>query len=136
MCAAPISGRGPFTGIACPTGHSGGMNPENELVLVRHGETEWSRAARHTGRTDVPLTAVGDVQARALAPVLSDRSAAHVLVSPAVRSRRTAQLAGFAAAEVEPGLWEWDYGGGGGGTSAGVRPRWAEWGPFRPGIGS
>jgi probable phosphoglycerate mutase len=103
------------------------MDPENELVLVRHGETEWSRAARHTGRTDVPLTAEGDVQARALAPVLSGRSAAHVLVSPAVRARRTAQLAGLDAAEVEPGLWEWDYGGYEGRTSAEIRQRRPGW---------
>ena len=58
-----------------------------ELFVIRHGETEWSRDHRHTGRTDVPLTARGEEQARLLAPVLKDRPFALVLVSPARRDR-------------------------------------------------
>ncbi|NEA29715.1 histidine phosphatase family protein, partial [Actinomadura bangladeshensis] len=64
-----------------------------ELILVRHGETEWSRARRHTGLTDVPLTARGEEQARALRPALKERRVVRTLVSPAERARRTAELA-------------------------------------------
>lgn len=102
------------------------MDAEYEVLIVRHGETEWSRTARHTGRTDVPLTTVGDAQARALARPLSQRRA-HVLVSPAVRARRTAELAGLEGAQVEPGLWEWDYGGYEGRTSTEIRKRRPGW---------
>ncbi|MFO7252806.1 MAG: histidine phosphatase family protein [Actinomycetes bacterium] len=115
-----------------------------ELFVIRHGETEWSRDHRHTGRTDVPLTARGEEQARLLAPVLKDRPFALVLVSPARRARRTAELAGLLpggaearepgpdAPEVrlDPDLWEWDYGGYEGMTSAEIRrtrPGWYLW---------
>jgi broad specificity phosphatase PhoE len=101
-----------------------------ELVLLRHGETEWSRTGRHTGRTDVPLTAAGEVQARALTPVVARRSFVQALVSPAARARETARLAGLDDAELEPGLWEWDYGGYEGRTSADIRaerPGWYLW---------
>lgn len=101
-----------------------------EIVLIRHGETEWSRTGRHTGRTDVPLTPLGEEQARTLAVALSDRTVAHSLVSPATRARRTAQLAGLNRAEAEPGLWEWDYGGYEGRTTAEIRqdrPGWDLW---------
>src|SRR5690242_4519513 len=90
------------------------MDVMNEILLLRHGETEWSRTGRHTGRTDVPLTARGEEQARALAPLLTGRSFSLALTSPAARARRTAELAGLTAltgAEVDPDLWEWDYGG-------------------------
>jgi probable phosphoglycerate mutase len=100
-----------------------------ELIVVRHGETEWSRSKRHTGRTDLPLTARGEAQARALAAWFARRPAAHALVSPAVRARRTAELAGLKA-ESEPGLWEWDYGGYEGRTSEQIRqerPGWYLW---------
>ncbi|MFG2013945.1 histidine phosphatase family protein [Actinomadura geliboluensis] len=101
-----------------------------ELVLVRHGETEWSRARRHTGLTDVPLTARGEEQARALRGALKERRIARALVSPARRARRTAELAGLTAAETDPDLWEWDYGGYEGITSAEIRegrPGWFLW---------
>lgn len=101
-----------------------------ELVLVRHGETEWSRARRHTGLTDVPLTARGEEQARALRGALKERRIARTLVSPARRARRTAELAGLTAAETDPDLWEWDYGGYEGITSAEIRegrPGWFLW---------
>ncbi|QKW35060.1 histidine phosphatase family protein [Actinomadura sp. NAK00032] len=101
-----------------------------ELVLVRHGETEWSRARRHTGLTDVPLTARGEEQARSLHGALKERRIALALVSPAQRARRTAELAGLAAAETDPGLWEWDYGGYEGITTAEIRegrPGWFLW---------
>jgi probable phosphoglycerate mutase len=101
-----------------------------ELILVRHGETEWSRARRHTGLTDVPLTARGEEQARALRPALKERRVVRTLVSPAERARRTAELAGLPAAETDPDLWEWDYGGYEGITTAEIRetrPGWFLW---------
>ncbi|MFC4561803.1 histidine phosphatase family protein [Nocardiopsis mangrovi] len=82
-----------------------------DLVLVRHGETEWSGAGWHTGRTDVPLNAQGEEQARRLRDLLAGRSHGRVLTSPLQRAARTAELAGLAGADPEPGLMEWDYGG-------------------------
>ncbi|MFC6881259.1 MULTISPECIES: histidine phosphatase family protein [Actinomadura] len=101
-----------------------------ELIILRHGETEWSRARRHTGRTDLPLTERGEEQARAVAPLLAGRTIARVLASPAERARRTAELAGLRVDEVDPDLWEWDYGGYEGITTAAIRegrPGWFLW---------
>ncbi len=80
-----------------------------EITLVRHGETEWSASGKHTGRSDIPLTAKGEEAARRLGDRLRDRSFAAVWSSPSLRARRTAELAGFTA-EVKPDLAEWDYG--------------------------
>lgn len=80
------------------------------VVLIRHGETEWSRAWRHTGRTDLPLTAAGRDQAAALRPLLAGHSWAGVQVSPLGRARETADLAGLQPTLVDPDLMEWDYG--------------------------
>jgi broad specificity phosphatase PhoE len=82
-----------------------------ELYLLRHGETEWSRMGRHTGRTDLPLTPYGEEQARAAGARLAGHEFELVLTSPLQRAARTAELAGLAGAEVEPDLVEWDYGG-------------------------
>ncbi|WP_406724236.1 histidine phosphatase family protein [Streptomyces sp. GD-15H] len=101
-----------------------------DLLLARHGETEWSRAGRHTGGTDLPLTAGGEDQARSLAPLLAGRAFALVLTSPLLRARRTAELAGLAGAVPEPDLREWDYGGYEGVTTADIRrtrPGWDLW---------
>jgi probable phosphoglycerate mutase len=81
-----------------------------ELILVRHGETQWSREGRHTGRTDLSLTPRGEEQARALAPLLADHNIVLALASPALRARRTAELAGLTGVETDERLWEWDYG--------------------------
>lgn len=82
-----------------------------QLTLVRHGETEWSVSGRHTGRTDIALTARGEDGARAIAPHLSGVAFARVLTSPRVRARQTCALAGLGtAAEIEPELAEWNYG--------------------------
>jgi len=113
-----------------------------DLLLARHGETEWSRSGRHTGRTDLPLTPAGEEQARSLAPLLADRRFALVLSSPLLRARRTAELAGLTGFETDPGLREWDYGGYEGVTTAEIRrtrPGWDLWtdgvppGPELPG---
>ncbi|MFC9850832.1 histidine phosphatase family protein [Streptomyces prasinus] len=101
-----------------------------DLLLARHGETEWSRSGRHTGLSDLPLTRAGEAQARALAPLLEGRSFTLVLTSPLARARRTAVLAGLADALPEPDLREWDYGGYEGVTTADIRrtrPGWDLW---------
>jgi broad specificity phosphatase PhoE len=87
------------------------MNPRLRICLVRHGETEWSLAGRHTGRTDIPLTADGRAMSRAAGAGLQSFTFARVLVSPRLRARQTCELAGFSAqAEIDPDLAEWDYG--------------------------
>ncbi|WP_131743093.1 histidine phosphatase family protein [Actinomadura roseirufa] len=101
-----------------------------ELIVLRHGETEWSRGGRHTGRTDVPLTPRGEDQARSLPSLLEGRRVVRTLSSPAERARRTAELAGLRVDDVDPDLWEWDYGGYEGITSAEIReerPGWFLW---------
>lgn len=107
----------------------------SEVVLVRHGETQWSRAGRHTGSTDVPLTPAGETQARSVGVALQGRTFALVLSSPLARARRTAALAGFPAAEVDPGLAEWDYGGYEGLTTAQIRTQLGHpWTVFADGV--
>ena len=101
------------------------MKPD--IWLVRHGPTEWSESGRHTGSTDVPLTEAGRAAAIALAPRLANHEFALVLVSPATRARNTAELAGFAGAEVEPALAERDYGDFEGHTTVEIRARGGEW---------
>ena len=85
--------------------------PQGSLVLMRHGETQWSRSGRHTGRTDVGLTARGERLGRQTAELLTGRVFSLVLTSPLQRASRTAQLAGLVAAEIDDNLMEWDYGG-------------------------
>jgi broad specificity phosphatase PhoE len=104
---------------------------EREIWLVRHGETEWSRTGRHTGRTDIPLTAEGERQARTLAAPLTAHAFGQVLTSPLQRARRTCELAGFGArARAVPDLMEWDYGEYEQRLTAEVRrdvPGWTVW---------
>lgn len=104
------------------------------MYLIRHGETEWALSGRHTGWTDVALTANGEGQARALAPMLSAIRFAHVLTSPLRRARQTCALAGLGAlAEVEPDLREWDYGDYEGCRSADIRAVRPGWTVYRDG---
>ena len=106
------------------------MGPMGELILIRHGETEWSRDGRHTGRTDVPLTPKGEAAAAALAPALAARPVIAAFTSPAQRAARTAELAGLAGAKTDPDLQEWDYGGYEGKTTLEIksqRPGWYLW---------
>ncbi|MBG0829214.1 histidine phosphatase family protein [Planomonospora sp. ID67723] len=106
----------------------------NEMILLRHGETEWSRDRRHTGLTDLPLTPRGEGEARALAPLVKDRDFDLVLVSPALRARRTAELAGLDGYATEPDMWEWDYGGYEGITTAAIRETRPGWYLWRDGV--
>jgi len=105
-----------------------------ELILVRHGETEWSKAGRHTGRTDVPLTAAGEVRAAGLAPAIARRKIRAAFTSPASRAVRTAELAGLATAKQDPDLQEWDYGGYDGRTTAQIRAEHPGWYLWRDGV--
>jgi broad specificity phosphatase PhoE len=101
-----------------------------ELILVRHGETEWSRDGRHTSWTDLPLTPLGEDQARALRPLLARRRIALTLSSPMARAAHTAELAGLGTPVIEPDMHEWDYGGYEGITTAEIhrtRPEWDLW---------
>lgn len=92
-----------------------------KLWLLRHGETEWSRSGQYTGLTDLPLTPEGEDQARSARPALLGNHFDLVLTSPLQRARRTAELAGYPEAEVEPNAVEWNYGDYEGINSAVVR---------------
>ncbi|WP_433686071.1 histidine phosphatase family protein [Micromonospora carbonacea] len=101
-----------------------------EIVLVRHGETEWSASRRHTSYTDLELTADGEREARALAAPLAGRRFALVLASPRRRALRTAELAGLAVTAADEDLAEWNYGRYEGVTTADIhagRPGWNIW---------
>jgi probable phosphoglycerate mutase len=106
-------------------------------LLVRHGETEWSRSGRHTGRTDVPLTDRGRREAERLGTRLAKERFVLVLTSPLGRARETCDLAGFGAvAEVTDDLLEWDYGEYEGRRTADIRqerPGWTLWSGGVPG---
>jgi broad specificity phosphatase PhoE len=102
-----------------------------DVVLVRHGETEWARDGRHTGRTEVPLTEHGREQAEAVGAALRGRDFAVVLTSPLGRALETCRLAGFGdRAEQRDDLMEWDYGAYEGRTRTDIlheRPEWNLW---------
>jgi probable phosphoglycerate mutase len=105
-----------------------------EVVLVRHGETEWSRSGRHTGRTDIPLTEAGRRAAEVLRDPLSRRSFARVLTSPLSRAADTCKLAGLGGrAETRDELLEWDYGDYDGLTTPEIRERRPDWRLWRDG---
>jgi broad specificity phosphatase PhoE len=105
-----------------------------ELILIRHGATDWSSTGRHTGRTDVPLTDAGEATAVELAPALAARQIGAVFTSPASRARLTAEAAGLSGAVVDPDLQEWDYGGYEGRTTAQIRAERPGWSLWRDGV--
>jgi broad specificity phosphatase PhoE len=109
----------------------------DRIVLVRHGETEWSRTLRHTGRTDVPLTSEGRRQATQTAARLAGTTWSLVLTSPLQRAVETCRLSGLGdRAEIDPDLQEWDYGDYDGLTKAEIaatRPTWWLWTDGCPG---
>jgi broad specificity phosphatase PhoE len=107
-----------------------------DVVLIRHGETEWSRAGRHTSRTEVDLTAHGEEQARAIGARLTGRAFVAVLCSPRLRASRTVELAGLTAPIIDDDLAEWDYGDYEGVTTTEIRrdrPDWSLWTDGGPG---
>lgn len=100
-----------------------------EVVLIRHGETTWSRSGQHTGRTDLPLTERGRRQAEALGAAMAAIPVARILTSPLQRATETCRLAGLTGTEVDD-LVEWDYGDYEGRTTAEIReevPGWTVW---------
>jgi probable phosphoglycerate mutase len=107
------------------------MARPQEVVLVRHGETEWSASGRHTGTTDVALTDPGRADGAGLGPALAAWRFALVLTSPLARATETCRLAGLEGrAEVDDRLREWDYGAYEGRTTAEIRvddPGWTVW---------
>ena len=115
-----------MVGVSGATGRRVG-----EIVVLRHGQTEWSKAGRHTGLTDLELLPEGEEQARALRPRLGAREFAEVWVSPLQRAGHTAELAGLAATGADPDLVELDYGGYEGRTTAEISAElgrtWSIW---------
>lgn len=109
---------------------------EDQLWLVRHGETEWSKNGRHTSTTDLPLTEEGEAAALKVAPALAAFEFVQVLTSPRQRARHTADLAGFPGARVDDDLAEWAYGEYEGRTTVEIRktdPGWTIWSHPTPG---
>ena len=107
------------------------LTTRGRLVVIRHGETEWSRLGKHTGRTDIPLTPEGEVRAASLANRFAGWEPSLVLSSPLQRARRTAELAGFHPT-LDSDLLEWDYGDYEGRTTDEIRetlgdPAWTVW---------
>ncbi len=110
------------------------MPPEGRLVLLRHGETEWSLSGQHTGRTDIPLTSHGEELATAAGRLLTGYHFSLALASPLQRAKRTAELAGLAT-QPDADLLEWDYGGYEGRTTADIRSELGyDWTVFEHGV--
>jgi probable phosphoglycerate mutase len=105
-----------------------------DLLLVRHGETEWSRSGQHTSWTDLPLTGPGEEQAKSLAPLLTGRTYALALASPLGRALRTAELAGLTGVVPDPDLHEWDYGGYEGVTTVDIHRTRSGWDLWTDGV--
>jgi broad specificity phosphatase PhoE len=111
----------------------GGMR---EIVLVRHGQTEWSASGRHTSFTDLDLTVEGERQSSHLGQLLSGRAFAAVLSSPLRRALETAELAGLTVTATDDDLLEWNYGAYEGRTTVEIRqerPGWSVWHDDVPG---
>ncbi|MEJ5915663.1 histidine phosphatase family protein [Pseudokineococcus sp. 1T1Z-3] len=136
---ASADGAGAVLGPPPAGAHAISTGPgPHPLLIVRHGETEWSKDGRHTGRTDIPLTAEGEEQARALRDLLSGWDIHAVRVSPLQRARRTAELAGLGETHElveDPDLVEWDYGSCEGRSTPQIREELGyEWKIFDHGV--
>ena len=108
----------------------------SEIVLVRHGETEWTTTGQHTGATDIALTPAGHRQAGELRAVVPPHRFFATLTSPLARAAETCPLAGHTDAETRDDLVEWDYGAYEGRTTADIRverPGWSLWKDGAPG---
>ncbi len=110
--------------------HNGAMA---EIVLIRHGQTTWSAAGRHTSVTDLPLTDIGEKQATALRGALAGRTFALVLCSPRARAMRTAELAGLTVDAIDDNLAEWNYGEYEGITTTDIHAKDPQWDLWRDG---
>lgn len=125
--------------MAAPCGRIAGVSVhQHRLILLRHGETEWSRSGKHTGRTDIGLLDIGREQASLAAEVIDDLQLRDpvVISSPRTRAQVTATLAGLRVDEVSPLLAEWDYGDYEGLTTPEIRervPGWTVWTHESPG---
>jgi broad specificity phosphatase PhoE len=119
------------TGSPAPSAGTRHAIVSERLWLIRHGDTEWSVSGRHTGRTDLPLTAEGEQHATEMRGALARRRYALVLTSPLRRAMETCRLAGFGdVAQTDANLLEWDYGAYEGRTTAEIqleRPGWSLW---------
>lgn len=108
---------------------------QNKIYLIRHGETEWSRSKQHTGRTDIPLTPKGEVEAKLLKNRLLDLKFKKVYTSPLKRALETCELAGYIEhAEKSDDLLEWDYGDYEGLTTQQIRQKVPHWSLFKNGV--
>ncbi|MGW0820363.1 histidine phosphatase family protein [Streptomyces sp. NPDC002845] len=105
-----------------------------DLLLVRHGETEWSSSGQHTSWTDLPLTDKGRGQARQVAPLIVSHRIGAAFVSPMKRARETAELIGLDELRIDPDLREWDYGGYEGITTAEIHRSRPDWFLFTDGV--
>ncbi|MGY6021270.1 histidine phosphatase family protein [Streptomyces spinosirectus] len=105
-----------------------------DVFLVRHGETEWSRSGRHTGRSDVPLTERGRQEARQLVPLIRSHRIGAVFCSPLQRARETAELIGLQDVRIDADLQEWDYGGYEGITTNEIHRTRPDWFLFTDGV--
>jgi broad specificity phosphatase PhoE len=106
-----------------------------EVVLVRHGETEWTLAGKHTGHTEIPLTEQGRAEALAVGLELQRRKFAVVLTSPLMRAAETCRLAGLGETALQRGeLMEWDYGAYEGRTTLDIREERPGWTLWRDGV--
>lgn len=121
----------PPAGAAGGTTSTGRPVPRGRLVLLRHGETQWSRDGRHTGLTDIALTERGEELARRTRPLLDRFDIVTTLCSPLERARRTAELVGLRVDAIDENLVEWDYGSAEGRTTAQIREElgydWTIW---------
>ena len=105
-----------------------------EIHVIRHGETAWTASRQHTGLTDIPLTELGERQARRFGEHLRGRTFARVFSSPLQRARRTCELAGFGeVAQMDPDLVEWNYGDYDGLTTVQILQQRPGWQLFRDG---
>src|SRR2546421_10092572 len=115
------------------------MGGVTEIVLIRHGQTEWSANGRHTSYTDLPLTEEGERQAAKVGEALAGVRFAAVLCSPRQRAIRTAELAGLPVTAIDEDLGEWNYGEYEGirtAESRQTRPDWTLWRGGCPGRGA
>jgi broad specificity phosphatase PhoE len=111
------------------------MAVQNHIWLVRHGETPWSLSGQHTGKTEMELTATGELMAKAIRRELAGHRFDLILTSPRVRARETCRLSGYGeAAGIDDNLQEWDYGAYEGVTSADIMKEAPNWSLWREGV--